>query len=130
MRRLMAAHVGNWSASILDRYALIANRGSLVRTDATKLPRNRTGCRLWSIPPLHGETQANPEDAHRSVRPTPPPRPGTSPVGVGVESILVALPGRIENEDDGSHPDRGPAERGVKRVPGYEFSEIDPWQNR
>src|SRR3989442_5213082 len=97
---------------------------------AAKAPRNRTGCRLRSVPPLHSETQAEPEYAHCTVRPPPPPQPGASPVQVGAKNIPVALPGRIEHEDYGSHPERGPAERGVKSVPTYEFPEIDPWQDQ
>src|SRR2546422_1675818 len=122
---------------VLERWQLrlvappIANtESSPVRTGAAKSPRNRTGCRLRSIPPLHSETQAEPDDAHRTVRPPPPPQPGASPVEVGAKDIPVALPGRIEHEDYGSHPERGPAERGVKSVPTYEFPEIDPWQNQ
>src|SRR3989449_8993958 len=99
------------SCWVLQRWQLrlvappIANtEWSPVRTGAAKSPRNRTGCRLRSIPPLHSETQAEPDDAHRTVCPPPPPQPGASPVEVGAKDIPVALPGRIEHEDHGSHP--------------------------
>jgi len=87
--------------------------------------------RLWSVRSLRKETRSEPDEAHRTVRPPPPPQSGASSLGKGVETIPVALPGRIQYEDSEPYPERGCAERVEKRVlPREEFPEVDPRQGQ